>query len=615
MVREEPPPEDPRSLARRLAYTEERLNETRAELYALTNSAGYRIVGRVRRFLRTIAPPDTARGALLASLLRGVDLIQTQGFRPFWRQLLRPGEWSRPFVAHLRDPGGSDQARYQRLLERRRAAASTSGDTGVSFDIVLACRDPHQGWFRRALQSIAGQTYSQWRLILIDDASRQAASAALEAVPGLAARTLVLRRDVSSVDGAFGDAAPHLSADFVCFAGQHDLLDRDALAELAAAVAETGADVVYSDEDRIVSDGERERPFFKPDWSPDLLPNANFVGSIVAVRREVALRAGLPAGPLGEHDFLLCCAGLSDRFAHVAAPLYSRRLLLPDERVRFIDNPYEVRPEPQVRNLRPALTAEPRVTIIIPTRDRLDLLRACLASIETRTTYANREVLIVDNDSSEAATLEFLAACGYRVLKHPGRFNFAAICNAAARTCDSAAVLFLNNDTEVVAPDWIEAMLEQLQRPGVGIVGARLLNYDGSIQHDGIVLGLNGAFSGHISSAADPYLAGAVRNVSAVTAACMLVRRDVYQALDGMDERLSVGWNDVDLCLRAWRAGFRVVIQPLAELYHQGGASRGFGQPIEDDMRFEALWGKPGRMRDAYYNPNFDLAAPYRIRA
>jgi len=257
------------------------------------------------------------------------------------------------------------------------------------------------------------------------------------------------------------------------------------------------------------------------------------------------------------------------------------------------------------------LRGEPRVSIVIATRDKVHLLSQCIGSIETKTRYGCYEIIVVDNGSRDPESLAYLRsiAAKHRVYAYPGKFNFSAINNFGAGHALGEQLLFLNNDVEVITPDWLEAMLEHAQRADVGAVGAKLLYPDGRIQHAGVVVGLNGA-AGNVfrfAPAEDergPRLCDVVRNCSAVTAACLMIPRRVFEDARGFDERLPVAFQDVDLCLRIRREGRLVVYTPFALLYHYEGASRGRRHPTADERLFQRLWADVLQRGDPYYNPN-----------
>ena len=261
----------------------------------------------------------------------------------------------------------------------------------------------------------------------------------------------------------------------------------------------------------------------------------------------------------------------------------------------------------------------PLVSIIIPTKDRVDLLKRCIESIESKTFYRNYEIIIVDNNSTDPSTLGYLESIPHRVMKFNGSFNFSKINNFAAKYTKGEHILFLNNDIEVVEEHWLEAMLEHSQRPEVGMVGARLLyprdsanNGHGRIQHAGVIVGIFGT-AGHafryLPSNSPNYfnLHRVIRNCSAVTAACAMVRRSVFDEVGGFDENLKVAFGDIDLCLRMREKGYLVVYTPYAMLYHHEYATRGKRHPPEDEAYMMNRWREFFIKGDPFYNPNLTL--------
>jgi GT2 family glycosyltransferase len=260
---------------------------------------------------------------------------------------------------------------------------------------------------------------------------------------------------------------------------------------------------------------------------------------------------------------------------------------------------YEVRYE---------IDGRPSVDIVIPTRDRVDLLEACIDSIISLSTYPSYRITLVDNDSVQDATHRFFEREDLRVVPSPGPFNFSRLVNAGVRTSNADYVLLLNNDVTVLTADWIEAMLEVGQQPGVGAVGCRLLFPDGSVQHEGVAL-IREYVAANVSW---PW--PVIRNTSAVTAACMLVRRDIYWSIGGFDEKMGVVYNDVDFCLRMVRSGQRVVYTPYAELVHDESSSRGKVNPQADIDLFFDRWGTPDRLHDPYVSAHVLWPNPQRLR-
>ncbi|QLA17684.1 glycosyltransferase [Desulfolutivibrio sulfoxidireducens] len=402
--------------------------------------------------------------------------------------------------------------------------------------------------------------------------------------------------------------------------------------------------LIYADHDFLDHDGQRCDPVFKPDWSPELLRSTNYIGHAAAIRGDVLKSMDRPADAEWDiHGLLLRAGELIPRYAvgHVHAPLFHLpRTCL--EHGGTAGNPAQVaahlarsgvraKVEPTRRGhcrIRYALPEKPPlVSIIIPTRDGLPVLRTCVESVLEKTAYRAFEIRIVDNQSREPETLDYFAALrGHprvRVMPYPHPFNFSAINNHAAWNCDGTVLCLLNNDTEVIAPDWLEEMLGHLVQPGVGVVGAKLYYTDGRVQHAGDVVGPGGC-ANHLHpciAGDDPgYCDRAIlaQDLSAVTAACMLTWKDVYTRLGGFDAmHLPVAFNDVDYCLRVRQAGMRVIWTPYAELYHHESYSRGSDTVSPErqaqaraEVKFMRSRWKRVMRHDPFYNPNLNYARP-----
>jgi GT2 family glycosyltransferase len=430
------------------------------------------------------------------------------------------------------------------------------------------------------------------------------------------------------------------TGEFVGFLDHDDELKPHALIEIVKLLNKRrDVDFIYSDEDKKNPNGQLVEPFFKPGWSPDLLMSVNYVNHFSVFRREVldyvgGLREGYDGSQ--DYDLVLRVTEVTDKIAHIATPLYTwgkvsgsaaasvdAKGFAYEAGKRALEDAVRRRGyEPTVTGalvvgryrVRYGIKGSPHVTIIIPTRDRVDMLERCIASIRTRTTYRDYEIVIVDNQTRDPATLEYLASVEGRVIQYPGEFNYARIMNVAAREVEADMLLFLNNDTEVVSSGWLEAMLEHAQRSEVAAVGARLLYPDGRVQHEGVIIGFAGGSAGNVDHGGFQALGDTVRNCSAVTGACMMVRAVVYWELGGLEERLGVAFNDVDFCLRAREKGYQIVYTPYAQLYHHESATRGTLHPEEDEAFFRARWGDPGEFRDPFYNENLDPTRPFVLR-
>jgi len=260
------------------------------------------------------------------------------------------------------------------------------------------------------------------------------------------------------------------------------------------------------------------------------------------------------------------------------------------------------------------IQGQPKVGIIIPTKDRLEYLRACIDSIRQKTTYTNYEILVVDHESQEPATIAYLRTEGLRILRYSAEFNFSRMNNEAVACTDAEQLLFLNNDTEVISSEWLQAMLEHSQRPEVGAVGAKLLFPTGTVQHAGIVVGIDGRPSHHIlvgqsseERGYENYLQ-VVRNSAALTGACLMVRRSVFEEVGGFDQRFTVTFGDIDLCLRLGQRGYLNVWTPFAVLYHREFGTRAAADANNEDYAtFVARWTEVLHRGDPHFNPNLGL--------
>ena len=508
--------------------------------------------------------------------------------------------------------------------------------------VVLPVFNTDPVWLDESIASVRVQRYESWELCIGDDGStRRETAAVLESHRAADPRVRVVHLPASEgVVGASGAALTLATGDLVAFLGTGDLLKPHALAEVVLHLArDPGIDVLYTDEDALDGDGRLGDPLFKPDWSPDQLLSRNYVGHLLVVRRTLLDKlGGLRRGFDGahEHDLLLRAAEVTDRIAHVPEPLYTRRRTggshhatagdarpwTRDATDRALGDALRRRGTPGkvvdglhsgTTRVRFALRGRPLVSVIVPTRDRVDLLRPCVQGVLERSTYPDVELIVVDNQSEDPDTLAYLSTVPGRVVRYPHRFNYARMMNLACAEARGDVLLLLNNDTEVVIPDWIESLLEHAQRPDVGIVGPRLRYPDGRVQHEGIITNYAGGMAGNVDHGGWWGLGDVVRNATAVTGACAMVRPSVYWAVGGHDERLRVAFNDVDLCLRIRQAGYDVVYTPYAELLHVEGGTRGVHAHEDDDAVFEGRW-LTAECVDRFYSPQLCRRHPFRIR-
>jgi GT2 family glycosyltransferase len=494
---------------------------------------------------------------------------------------------------------------------------------------------------KKVTDSVRKQVYPNWELCLVTAGlvSEEVCSFLREqtaADPRVRAESVP---EPATLGRASICAAGLAQGEFLVLLAQdwHNSLAPNCLLEFVRAIlAEPAVDVVYADEDSVDGSGRRCDPQFKPDWSPELLLARMYLGGAWGIRRSLFERVGgfrAHVEACLDYDLALRAGEKARKVAHVPRILCHRHAApaptLPDGRAvqQAVCAVEEALTRRGVRgrvSRAPAGTradsyqldfpdSGPRVTILIPTRDRLELLRPCVLSVLERTSYQDYNVIVIDNDSTRTETTRFLNSlpnrCRVLRLSCPGgRFSYAWLNNEAARHADGDYVLFLNNDTEVRNREWLSQMVGYAQFEGVGAVGARLLFRDGRVQHAGVVTEFYSGMAGHafrlMPGSEGGYLDHALvpRNYSAVTAACLLMRRDLFLKVGGFDEkRFAVAYNDVDLCLRLRDRGYRCVYAPRAELYHYEGATR---SPVDNPLEVFAYRESWGTARDPYFNPN-----------
>ena len=515
----------------------------------------------------------------------------------------------------------------------------------VSIATPVYNTDPQ--WLRKCIESVRNQLYPNWELCLADDASTEPhVRRMLREFQERDARIRVVSlAENEGIAGASNAALAMASGDFVGLLDHDDELTPDALYEVAALLqSHRDADVIYTDEDKMEPDGTRTQPFFKPDWSPEYLLSCMYTCHFTVYRKALLDRVGgFRKGFDGsqDYDLMLRVTENTGKIFHVPKVLYHWRRVNGSAADTRAAKPYAF--EAGRRALsdhiqRRSKQAEPldgklfgfyrvrhpvdenaRVSVVILTKDNVDLLRASIDSIHSKTSHPNYEILVVDNNSTDPRNEDYYAALEHPVIRSREPFNFSRLNNFGASRTTGDYLVFLNNDTEVISPEWMTAMLEFCQQPEIGVVGAKLLFPDGGIQHAGVVLGLGGV-AGHVMTgfpAGSSHYFGigsVVRNCSAVTAACMMTRRDVFESVGGFDEGLPTAYNDVDYCLRVREKGLRIVWTPFAELYHHESASRDTAICPDAVRLMRSRWGGT-LLRDPYYNPNLTLEhADLRVR-
>lgn len=518
--------------------------------------------------------------------------------------------------------------------------------------IVVPVFNVKPEWLNACIESVRKQFYANWELCLYDDASTDAQTVAcLKSWQGKDPRIKVgFGKQNLHISGATNEAIKLATGEFVGLLDNDDELTVDALYEVVKALnGNRDLGFIYSDEDKLEMDGSLSDPHFKPDFNLDLLLSINYISHFGVVRKDIGDQLGwFRKGFEGSQDYDLYLRVI-ERTSHIhhiqkvlyhwrkvpgsTAAVYAGKNYVDDASIRAlteylqrnkikgvvkkIENSAAFRVERTI--LEPEL-----VSIIIPFKDKVELLKMCVPSILEKTTYKKYEILLVSNNSVEMATFDYVrlltkANPNIRFLEHNQPFNYSEINNWAVKQAKGKYVLLMNNDIEVISGEWLTAMVEQVQRPEVGAVGAKLYYPNDTVQHAGVILGVGGV-AGH----AHKYLArgnvgyfgraSVIQQLSACTAACLLVKKEVYEKVSGLDEKnLKVAFNDVDFCLRVGQAGFKIIYTPFATLYHHESISRGQEDTPAKQERFQMETSymriKYGQSlkADPHYNPNLSM--------
>jgi glycosyltransferase involved in cell wall biosynthesis len=591
-----------------------------------------------------------------------------------WRVFRRAGWRGVVWEMRRRTWPRSDYANWVRLHDtlspeaRARIAERVSAMREAPLiSVLMPCYNPDPAWLRAAIESVRDQLYPNWELCIADDAS-----------PSLEVRELlreysardarikvVLRPENGHISAASNSALELATGPWIALMDHDDLLPAHALFCIAQCiVAHPDVQLIYSDEDKIDESGRRFDPYFKPDWNIDLFRSQNTFSHLGVLATElVRAVGGFRVGLEGSQDWdlvLRCVERVrADQIRHVPRVLYHWRVHGASTARSMKAKPYAAVAGERALNehfarLGVEAKAEyigigyraryalphppPLVSLIIPTRNALKLVRQCIESIVAKTTYSPYEIILVDNGSDDPAALDYFRALSQRpnirVLRDERDFNYSALNNAAVAVARGEVIALVNNDIEVISPEWLSEMVSLALQPGVGAVGARLWYPDMTLQHGGVVLardnlalhahkGLPAGLNGYAGRAA------LIQTFSAVTAACLVIRKASYLQVGGLDEvHLQVAFNDVDFCLRLRQAGFRNVWTPYAELVHHESATRGEDVAPHKRERFEreiaymqGRWADVIR-NDPAYSPNltvdsddFGYAWPPRVEA
>ena len=536
----------------------------------------------------------------------------------------------------------------KRTLRRQKHAAFAQKPL-ISIVIPLYCTP--LPYLKELLESVRRQSYENWQLCLADGSPDDKAKEFIEKHYGREKRIVYRKLEENGgISVNTNEAVALATGEYLMLCDHDDTLEPDALYEIVKAINDTGADVLYTDEDKVSMDGRHYfDPNFKPDFNLFRLRENNYICHIFVVKKSLTDETGLLRSEFDgaqDFDFILRCCEKAQKITHIPKVLYhwrchmdstaadpsskayayeaGRKAVREHYQRLGIDAKVEMTERPGWYRSHVKVQGNPLISVIIPNKDHTDDLELCLFSMTRKSTYRNYEILIVENNSEKEETFEYYKKLPdrypkARVLTWEKEFNYSAINNFAAKEAKGEYLLFLNNDVEILTPDWMEEMLQNCQQENVAAVGAKLYYPDDTIQHAGVVLGLGG-IAGHImcrASKEDPGYFGrmiSVQEISAVTAACMMVKKSDFDAVGGLDETFQVAFNDIDLCMKFRAAGKKIIFTPYAELYHYESKSRGLEDTPEKQFRFDKevkrfqeKWAQQLEMGDPYYSPNLSV--------
>lgn len=622
-------------------------------LYNIEARASWQLLNRLWQVQMRVAAPSTAQGKAWLAITKGARRLLP-------RRLINPlpasiasGTSGFSTAAPASETTPEQNERYVEWLQRNEPSATelhAQRTKGLRFtyqpllSIVTPVYDPPVEILRATIASVQAQTYAKWELCVVDGGSTDPSiRTLLNQVAAQDSRIHVTYlKENLGISGNSNAAAALTTGEFIVLLDHDDTLAPNTLFEVTQALNQhPNTDILYFDEDKISEDGkERSEPFFKPDWSPEMLLSANYLMHSV-VRRELFMEVGgFTEGTEGAQDWdlMLRCTEQTSAIVHIPKILYHWRQMIGSTAATYEAKPYvfdnQLRivkehlqrqgiAEAQTRFTSPGSlqalwpTHGSIVSIIIPTKEKVELLRPCLSSLLRLTTYKNFEVILVDNGSQKPNTLAYYEELRHdarvRILDYPHPFNYSAANNFGATHATGEILLFLNNDIEILDPDWLEDLVRWSERPDIGAVGAKLLYPDGHIQHAGVIIGMEGHASHVFWGVREQYngVFGSTewyRDYSAVTGACLMMRRTLFEEIGRFDENYELAFSDIEICLRAVEAGYRNVYTPFARLRHHEGGSRGQHIPVDDILRgYEHMHVKVEK-GDPYFNLNLSYA-------
>lgn len=632
-------------LKNQIWYYHQIVSESTKRVYAIEQSLSWKITRPLRLFL---------------DILQKLPLLLTSSGWKALKNLLSTKSQKAPLISKLNKviSTDSDTGKYQHFLHKKAWEDPTPEEIKKiinefklqpKISLLTPVYNCPPEFLKACVDSVLAQSYTEWELCLYDDFSTN---------PETINYLISIQNKHDRIKVKFGQSNLHIAeatnqcfemstGNYIALLDHDDTLHPHALYEIVSFVNKNpDIDFIYSDEDKISVEGVQTDPYFKSDFNIDLFLSNNYLNHFSVFKTEIFKQAGkFRKGFEGsqDYDLFLRILSITKKFGHIPKVLYHWRKVpgstadtyqsksYPEKAAlkalteyiqrEKIDGVIEKGFFPGCFRLKRTIKTKPKVSIIIPFRDEVTMLKDCLKSIWLNTEYNNYEIILVNNQSTKEETLNYLnnIKTQVTVLDYNQPFNYSAINNFAVKHAKGEVLLFLNNDIEAREKGWLEAMIEHIERPEIGAVGAKLSYPDNTLQHAGVVLGINGVAGHvhkHLPSISPGYFmrANAIQNLSACTAACLMVKKAVFEKIGGFNEKnLTIAFNDIDLCLEIRKLGYKITYTPYAHLTHYESKSRGFEDTPEKIKRFESeikfmqqKWGET-LFSDPYYNPNLTL--------
>lgn len=620
-----------------------RLAQSQAMYNAVLSSTSWRITRPLRSLVAGVKRVlKSNRFTYL--IAKGVKSLLREGFAATWKKVKRKLSNQQNFQ-NARLPIYTEEE-----LEQQKTVKFSKE---ITFSILVPLYNTPEKYLKEMIQSVLDQTYADWQLCLADGSDlehgnvRRICELYAKKDRRICYKKLTENKGISGNTNACIEMA---TGEYIALFDHDDLLHPAALFEMMNAICDKDADFIYTDENTFQNTpSDAYCPHFKADFAPDTLRSYNYICHFTAFSRGLLEKAG--GGFRSEfdgsqdYDMILRLTEQAKHIVHIPKILYYWRSHANSVASDISAKPYtmvaakralkehlervglkgEVLDSsiPSTYRIAYEIKGSPLISILIPTKDHITDLRKCIDSIREKSTYHNWEIVVIENNSTEKETFDYYSELErdkrIQVVTWTGEFNYSAINNFGAQKANGEYILLLNNDVEIITPDWLEQMLMFAQRRDVGAVGAMLYYPDDTVQHAGVILGIGGV-AGHAHKYFPRNSYGYMsrmtiaQNYSCVTAACVMIRRSVWEEIKGLDETFKVAFNDVDMCMRIRKAGYLLVWTPYAELYHYESKSRGVEDTPEkkrrfegEVLRFQARWAAELKSGDPYYNPNLSL--------